>query len=293
MAFCFSAQVTDGKDVTEIKNKKVRLIELFAGYGSQAMAMRRLGVDFESHFVCEFDQKAIESYNAVHGTNYHTIDIRDVHAKDLNITDRDKYTYVMFYSSPCFTGDTLVLTKDGYKPIKSIKLGDTVLSHDCKYHAVTASAKTGHKPIMKLEAMCTNEIRATENHKFYVRKRYRKGHRNIRKFTDPTWVELKDLTRDYYVGVPINQESKLPKWDGVTSKWSDRNRTETHASLKKLFTNHSFWYVMGYCVGDGWTDRNIGIRVCGTQNKLKPVYAHIRNLGLKALTTHERTVDKV
>lgn len=81
--------------------KTIRLIELFAGYGSQAMALKRLGVPFEHHFVCEFDKYAVASYNAVHGTEFEVSDIRDIHAEDLKITDKDKYNYLLTYSFPC------------------------------------------------------------------------------------------------------------------------------------------------------------------------------------------------
>lgn len=81
--------------------KTIRLIELFAGYGSQAMALKRLGVPFEHHFVCEFDKYAVASYNAVHGTEFEVSDIRDIHAEDLRITDKDKYNYLLTYSFPC------------------------------------------------------------------------------------------------------------------------------------------------------------------------------------------------
>lgn len=80
---------------------KIRLIELFAGIGAQAMALRDIGADFEHHFVCEFDKYAIASYNAIHETDFETSDIREVHAADLNIVERDKYTYICFYSFPC------------------------------------------------------------------------------------------------------------------------------------------------------------------------------------------------
>lgn len=84
-----------------IGNRKVRLIELFAGVGSQAMALRDLGVDFEHHRVVEFDKYAIKSYNAIHGTEYPTMDIRDVHAEDLAIRDTDEFVYIVTYSFPC------------------------------------------------------------------------------------------------------------------------------------------------------------------------------------------------
>lgn len=84
-----------------IGNRKVRLVELFAGVGSQAMALRDLGVDFEHHRVVEFDKYAIKSYNAIHDTEFPTMDIRDVHAEDLEIRDTDKFVYIMTYSFPC------------------------------------------------------------------------------------------------------------------------------------------------------------------------------------------------
>lgn len=84
-----------------IGNRKCKLIELFAGIGSQAMALRDLGVDFDHHKVVEFDKYAIRSYNAVHGTDFQTMDIRDVHAEDLEIRDTDKFVYIMTYSFPC------------------------------------------------------------------------------------------------------------------------------------------------------------------------------------------------
>ena len=81
--------------------KPIRLIELFAGYGSQAMALKRIGAKFEHYRVVEFDKYAIASYNAVHGTNFPTMDITKVHAEDLNICDTETFTYLLTYSFPC------------------------------------------------------------------------------------------------------------------------------------------------------------------------------------------------
>lgn len=81
--------------------KKIRLIEMFAGIGSQAAALKRLNVDFEHYKVIEFDKYAIASYNAINGTNFEPTDIRNVKGKDLGILEKDKYTYVLTYSFPC------------------------------------------------------------------------------------------------------------------------------------------------------------------------------------------------
>lgn len=82
-------------------DKPIRLIELFAGIGSQAMALRNIGADFEPWFVCEFDRFAMASYNAIHGTSFETTDIRNVKGRDLRITDKGEHCYLMTYSFPC------------------------------------------------------------------------------------------------------------------------------------------------------------------------------------------------
>ena len=79
----------------------LRLIELFAGIGSQAKALTNLGIEFEHWFVCEFDKYAIASYNAIHNTNFNTSDVTKITATDLNIVETDKYTYLLTYSFPC------------------------------------------------------------------------------------------------------------------------------------------------------------------------------------------------
>ena len=82
-------------------DKPIRLIELFAGIGSQAKALERLGASFEHYRICEFDKYAVASYNAVHGTDFTTSDITKIKAEDLGIVDTDKYCYIMTYSFPC------------------------------------------------------------------------------------------------------------------------------------------------------------------------------------------------
>lgn len=47
-------------------DKKVKLIEDFAGAGSQAMALRDLGIDFDYHRICEWEVHAIASYKEIH-----------------------------------------------------------------------------------------------------------------------------------------------------------------------------------------------------------------------------------
>jgi len=49
--------------------KPIRLIEFFAGYGSQALALKYLGIQFEHWKICEWAVKSIQAYKDIHFTN--------------------------------------------------------------------------------------------------------------------------------------------------------------------------------------------------------------------------------
>ena len=84
-----------------IITKLIRLIEVFAGIGSQAKSLKNIGADFEHYRAIDFDKYAIKSYNAIHNTNFVPLDITKITAKDLGIVETDKYDYIMTYSFPC------------------------------------------------------------------------------------------------------------------------------------------------------------------------------------------------
>ena len=134
--------------------KPIRLIELFSGYGSQALALKYLGVKFEHWKICEWAVKSIQAYKDLHfeedtkdyskdleigqikeflfnkgiSSNYNEpmtmgqinrlndkqtrtiynniqathnlVNIQQVKGSDLEITNTDKYTYLLTYSFP-------------------------------------------------------------------------------------------------------------------------------------------------------------------------------------------------
>ena len=47
-------------------NKKIKMIELFAGYGSQSLAVKYLGLPFEHHKICEWAIPSIIAYTELH-----------------------------------------------------------------------------------------------------------------------------------------------------------------------------------------------------------------------------------
>ncbi len=48
------------------QQKKIRVFEAFAGYGSQRMALRNIGIPFEIVGISEIEGEVIRSYAAIH-----------------------------------------------------------------------------------------------------------------------------------------------------------------------------------------------------------------------------------
>ena len=71
----------------------MRVIELFAGIGSQTQALKNLGTDHEVIAISEIDKHAIKSYEAIHGPVNNLGDI----SKITTLPDADLWTY----SFPC------------------------------------------------------------------------------------------------------------------------------------------------------------------------------------------------
>ena len=73
----------------------LKVFEAFAGIGSQVMALKNIGLSFESVGICEIDKYAVQAYEACHGkvNNYGDITKIDWH----NVPDFDLFTY----SFPC------------------------------------------------------------------------------------------------------------------------------------------------------------------------------------------------
>ena len=73
----------------------LRVFEAFAGYGSQSIALRNLGIEHEVVAISEIDKYAIKAYEAIHGPTNNLGDISKIDPRD--IPDHDLFTY----SFPC------------------------------------------------------------------------------------------------------------------------------------------------------------------------------------------------
>ena len=73
--------------------KKIKVIELFAGVGSQAMALRNIGIDYEVIGISEIDKFAYKSYEVIHGKVKNFGDITKI--------NKLPYCDLLTYSFPC------------------------------------------------------------------------------------------------------------------------------------------------------------------------------------------------
>lgn len=192
---------------------KLKVCHLCAGVGAPEMALKRLGIDFDNVGYSEIDKFAIKSYTTIHGEQPALGNLEEIQKlPECNL---------LFYGTPCLTGDTLVFIKNkGYIPITEVTEQDEVIGHDGKYHKVLALLEQGEKPTYKVVGMEIDEIRCTSNHQFYVRRMSRvwdnAKRTYCRQFSQPEWKACKDLepTCDY-LGVPVNTINEIPEWEDV------------------------------------------------------------------------------
>ena len=243
----------------------LRVLENFAGIGTQRMALENLGIDHEVVGITEIDKFAIKSYEAVHGEVNNLGDISKVDPND--VPDHDLFTY----SFPCFAEGTMILTNQGYKDIIDINIGDLVLTHTGQYKRVVKLFNQGKKEIVKYTGS-TGEIVTTKNHKFRVKSKLANS-RGL-ELGESVWKPIGELTDNDYVGLAINQESRLPVY-------TEKNVTDN-------FDNPSFWWMVGRYIADGcinYIDKNgkltnngLFISV-GYNNDLDNVRNHLSNIG--------------
>lgn len=282
----------------------MNILSLCDGMSGAQIALKELGIPVENYYASEIDKNSIK----VTMENFpDTVQIGDVTKITDEFLDSLPKIDLVCFGSPCFVGDTLVLTRDGYKEIKDVKIGDYVLSHDNKYHKVIDSGCTGSKSISTIKVMGAETIQTTSNHKFYVRKMERKYIKDKinylkgtyrREFSEPSWKEIKELDKNYYVGYAINQNSIIPEWNGIEYY---KHRTNPYISKTLDMSDENFWYIVGRYLGDGWLRKGrkgehrnyyYGVIICGGESKIQYLRERLGQ-SFNFVEIKERTVYKL
>lgn len=144
-----------------MNNKKSdrKLLDLFSGIGGFSLAAHELGLAKTTQFVEKdsFCQKILQK-------NFPNTPIHD----DIKTfkPKQGEYDFITF-GSPCFVGDTPVLTQKGWQPIVGVQLGETILSHNGVWRKVIEKHSRPTKKLRKIE--CNGlTLFTTDEHPFYA-----------------------------------------------------------------------------------------------------------------------------
>lgn len=139
-----------------------------------------------------------------------------------------------------FTSEGYVLTDKGFT--KEVTRGALVLTADNTYKEVKNTLERKyHGTICKIRPMSSFDIECTSDLEFYARRRAKLGTYTV--YNRPEWVKAEDLTKEYFIGMAINQKQELPQWRGTAIG----NKTQRTLKLHKW----NFWYLVGRYVATG------------------------------------------
>ena len=149
---------------------------------------------------------------------------------------------------PCFTGDTLVLTSNGYTPIRDVKAGDSVLTHKNRWVVVNEVMSRQAHEVITVYPSSSLPITTTMNHPFLVRHRHKERYRKYKDdietarvcYYAPEWCEAGDIGPNDVVGYQVNVNEIAPDPFGNLP-------LEVEA----------FWWLVGRYLGDGWIGKGI------------------------------------
>ena len=196
-----------------------RYIDLFAGMGGLRLGLEQSlkdnGIIGECVLTSEVKPYAIKVYQDNFGKEEIKGDITKIEGKD--IPDFD----MLLAGFPCFSGDMLVYTIDGYKKISDIQIGMKVLTHKGRFCEVKEVMEKVVDDFYNLWVDKTIKIKVTENHPFYVKEN--------KEDKSPKWIEVKDLKLGMYLAMP----KEIVEQRGVHMLYG-------HANY--IFDNNYYWF---------------------------------------------------
>lgn len=166
----------------------------------------------------------------------------------------------MVWENVCFSGETLVACKSGYKRIDQISVGDEVKTHTGMYRPVAKVMRTKNQAVVRLKVSGAEDIICTPNHPLYIMEKVyaNAGKKQGRSFTEPRWEAAGNLNDRCMVAYKLD-EPTLPG---------------------NFITPDEAW-ALGRYMADGSVDLNRGtprIFISVGNAKLKEAREHLRRL---------------
>lgn len=212
--------------------KKPRMVEFFCGMGNFRAGFDKAG--WETVYSCEWDKHKRKIYETIYGEPPTSRDICDVNGAD--IPDAECWTF----GAPCITADSLILTKDGYKELKDIKVGDMVLTKSSTWHPVKKIFDNGIAETRYLSGVGFLDIHCTNEHKFWVRKAsHKEDNPAERKLEAPAFEQADKLDDSCYMGIPVIEE-ETPFYNDSLTFWFMMGKMFLHDDSTVEFHRETF-----------------------------------------------------
>lgn len=266
------------------------IIDCFAGGGGASVGIE-MALGRSVDIAINHDPDAILMHKTNHPNTQHLTE--DIFKVDLEKYVAGRHVALMWASPDCFPAGNLVWTLEGYKNIEDIQCYDYVLTHKGNYKRVYRTIKKNGRKFCNIKIAGCEEFQATLNHPFYARKKkvysVHGMHRTaITRLLEPEWIKAEDLTCDYRVGIPINNKSVIPKWDGIVKYIYNQygiTKSWIENTLFKYMDNPDFWWLIGRYMGDGYVSKlkNM-IDLCCAYKDIDIIKAVVDRLGIKYTT---------
>ncbi len=187
----------------------------------------------------------------------------------------------------CFPGETVVLTKRGLVPIRTVRVGDEVMTHQARWKPVIAVREL-RRPVVAIKGYCNSIIRSTADHRFYAREvaplitQGGKAGRHEARLLEPTWVGARQLPPDRDAESTYRRQYSGFAWATPTVFAPYWIRPPRSIGMD---CDESFWYMVGRWLGDGWLKvgtrgKQSSVRICASIPESNELEARLDETGL-------------
>ena len=216
------------------------VIDNFAGGGGASSGIEQ-AIGRPIDIAVNHSRAAIAMHQANHPETRHYCE--DIWEVDPREACGSRPVGLVWFSPDCFPAGTLVLTREGYRPIEQVSVGDEVLTHESRWRRVTATMST-ERPLVRLRGHGHPGLAVSAEHPFYARRRNDRWNNQRRvydhTFDPPAWVPAGDLGAGWYWATPVS----FPPAD-VPEVPVRRGRT--------ISITPALMWLVGRYIADGWT----------------------------------------
>lgn len=218
------------------------VVDNFAGGGGASTGIEA-AIGRNVDIAINHDPAAIAMHNANHPeTEHYCESVWDI---DPVTACGGRKVALAWFSPDCFIKGTMILTRDGYKPIEEIQVGDYVLTHLQRWRRVTETSQADRET-MFIKGLGNCGMICSKEHPFYIKKRKNVWNNNIRQYrsqySKAEWLKAQELDTNSYWSTPTH----IPAFE--PPKMVKKNNKE-----RVLPVDERLMWLAGRYVGDGWT----------------------------------------